>query len=251
VNKEAEKQKSDVVIDVGNTRMKVALFTDSKLDGVLSISNKSKKKLLDVIDESSANRAIMSNVSKLQDGLLNGLDERLEFILMTPKIKVPVKIDYKSIGTLGTDRLANAVFAAKFHPQKNVLVIDFGTCIKYDLVREDGTFLGGAIAPGLKMRFKSMSKMTKRLPLIESWRNSEKIWPGKTTKGSMVAGVMQGVEAEILHYIQEGNNRYDNLVVVATGGDFTYFEKAFKNIIFADPYLTLRGLHEILIYNLG
>jgi type III pantothenate kinase len=251
VNKEAEKQKSDVVIDVGNTRMKVALFTDSKLDGVLSISNKSKKKLLDVIDESSANRAIMSNVSKLQDGLLNGLDERLEFILMTSKIKVPVKIDYKSIGTLGTDLLANAVFAAKFHPQKNVLVMDFGTCIKYDLVREDGTYLGGAIAPGLQMRFKSMSKMTKRLPLIESWRNSEKIWPGKTTKGSMVAGVMQGVEAEILHYIEEGNNRYDNLVVVATGGDFTYFEKAFKNIIFADPYLTLRGLHEILIYNMG
>lgn len=251
MNKEAQKQKSDVVIDVGNTRMKVALFTDSKLDGVLSVSNKSTKKVLDVIDESSASRAIMSNVSKLKAGLLDGLDQRLEFILMTSKIKVPVKIDYKSVSTLGTDRLANAVFASKFYHQRNVLVIDFGTCIKYDLIREDGTYLGGAIAPGLQMRFKSMSKMTKRLPLIESWRNSEKVWPGNTTRGSMVAGVMQGVEAEILHYIEEGNNRYDNLVVVATGGDFTYFEKAFKNIIFADPYLTLRGLHEILIYNMG
>lgn len=251
MNKEAQKQKSDVVIDVGNTRMKVALFTDSKLDGVLSISNKSKKKVLDVIDESSANRAIMSNVSKLREGLLNGLDERLEFILMTPKIKVPISIDYKTVGTLGTDRLANAVFASKFHHQRNVLVIDFGTCIKYDLVREDGTYLGGSIAPGLQMRFKSMSRMTKRLPMIDSWRPSEKGWPGKTTRGSMVAGVMLGVEAEIMHYIEEGNNRYDNLVVLATGGDFTYFEKAFKNIIFADPYLTLRGLHEILIYNMG
>ena len=251
MNKERKKQKSDVVIDVGNTRMKVALFTDSKLDGVLSISNKSTKKVLEVIDESSASRAIMSNVSKLREELLNGLDERLEFVLMTPKINVPLEIDYKSINTLGTDRLANAVFAAKFHPQKNVLVIDFGTCIKYDLVREDGTYLGGAIAPGLQMRFKSMSKMTKRLPLIENWKSSEKLWPGNTTKRSMVAGVLQGVEAEIVHYIEEGNNRYDNLVVVATGGDFTYFEKAFKNIIFADPYLTLRGLHEILIYNMG
>jgi len=135
VNKEGKKQKSDVVIDVGNTRMKVALFTDSKLDGVLSISNKSTKKVLEVIDESSASRAIMSNVSKLREELLNGLDERLEFVLMTPKINVPLKVDYKSIDSLGTDRLANAVFAAKFHPRKNVLFIDFGTCIKYDLVR--------------------------------------------------------------------------------------------------------------------
>jgi type III pantothenate kinase len=251
VNKELQKQKSDVVIDVGNTRMKLALFTDSKLDGVISISNKSKKKVLEVIDESSAHRAIMSNVSKLRESLLKGLDERLEFILMTPKIKVPIKVDYKSVNTLGTDRLANAVCAAKFYHRKNVLVIDFGTCIKYDLVSEDGTYLGGAIAPGLQMRFKSMSKMTKRLPLIENWKYHEKTWPGNTTRGSMVAGVMQGVEAEILHYIEEGNNRYDNLVVVATGGDYIYFEKAFKNIIFADPYLTLRGLHEILIYNMG
>src|SRR6056297_312544 len=125
--------------------MKVALFTDSKLDGVLSVSNKSTKKVLDVIDESSASRAIMSNVSKLKAGLLDGLDQRLEFILMTSKIKVPVKIDYKSVSTLGTDRLANAVFASKFYHQRNVLVIDFGTCIKYDLIREDGTYLGGAI----------------------------------------------------------------------------------------------------------
>ncbi|MEM9050980.1 MAG: type III pantothenate kinase [Bacteroidota bacterium] len=251
MNRQLNNQTSDVVIDVGNTRMKVALFTNSKLDGVLSISNKSKKKVLDVIDESSATRAIMSNVSKLREGLLNGLDERLEFILMTPKINVPIQVDYKSTSTLGTDRLANAVFASKYYHQKNVLVIDFGTCIKYDLIREDGTYLGGAIAPGLQMRFKSMSKMTRRLPLIENWRAKEKLWPGNTTRGSMVAGVMQGLEAEIMHYIEEGNNRYDNLVVVATGGDYTYFEKAFKNIIFADPYLTLRGLHEILQYNMG
>lgn len=243
--------KSDVVIDVGNTRMKVALFTDSKLDGVLSFSNKSKKKVLDVIDESSASRAIMSNVAKLREGLLNGLHERLEFMLMEPHVKVPVKVDYQTLDTLGTDRLANAVYAAKYYEGKNVLTIDFGTCIKYDLVKADGVYAGGSIAPGLQMRFKSMSKMTKRLPYIDDWRVNEKNWPAKTTRSSLVAGVLQGVEAEIAHYINEGNTRYDNLTVIATGGDFTYFEKAFKNIIFADPYLTLRGLHEILLYNMG
>jgi type III pantothenate kinase len=231
--------------------MKVALFTDSKLDGVLSLSNKSTKKVLEVIDESAATRAIMSNVSKLRPRLLKGLDERLEFILMTPKIGVPISSNYKTMSSLGTDRLANAVYASKYYTDRNVLVIDFGTCIKYDMVDASGAYLGGAIAPGLQMRFKSMSKMTKRLPLIENWKKHEKIWPGNTTRNSLIAGVMQGVEAEILHYIEEGNNQYDNLVVIATGGDFTYFEKAFKNIIFADPYLTLRGLHEILVYNMG
>jgi len=239
------------VIDVGNTRMKVALFTDSKLDGVLSFSNKSKKKVLEVIDESAASRAIMSNVAKLREGLLKGLDDRLEFILMNPEVKVPIKVDYQTVDTLGTDRLANAVYAAKYHKGKNVLIIDFGTCIKYDLVNADGVYLGGSIAPGLQMRFKSMSKMTKRLPYLDDWKIDEKEWPAKSTRNSMVAGALQGVEAEIMHYINEGNTRYDNLTVIATGGDFSYFEKAFKNIIFADPYLTLRGLHEILLYNMG
>ena len=243
--------KSDVVIDVGNTRMKVALFTDAKLDGVLSFSNKSKKKVLDVIDESSASRAIMSNVAKLREGLLKGLDDRLEFILMEPSVQVPLKVDYKTKDTLGTDRLANAVYAHKFFPGTNVLIIDFGTCIKYDLVQANGVYAGGSIAPGLKMRFKSMSKMTKRLPLVEEWKMSESKWPAKTTRNSLVAGVLQGVEAEIMHYIREGNTGFDNLTVLATGGDYAYFEKAFKNIIFADPYLTLRGLHEILLYNMG
>jgi type III pantothenate kinase len=245
------KPNSDVVIDVGNTRMKVALFTDSKLDGVLSISNKSKKKLLEVIDESSARRAIMSNVAKMRRGLLNGLNERLDFMLMSPNVNVPISIDYESLDTLGTDRLANAVYASKYCSGKNVLIIDFGTCIKYDLVLEGGIYSGGSIAPGLQMRFKSMNKMTKRLPFIEDWTTDEKKWPGKSTRSSMVAGVLQGVEAEIMHYINEGNTRFDNLTVLSTGGDYAYFEKAFKNIIFADPYLTLRGLHEILLFNMG
>jgi type III pantothenate kinase len=245
------KTKSDVVIDVGNTRMKVALFTDAKLDGVLSFSNKAEKKVLEVIDEAGAQRAIMSNVSKLRKGLLSSLSERVEFLLMDQDLAYPIKMDYDIPETLGTDRLANAVAAAKFYENKNVLIIDFGTCIKYDLVSSEGVFLGGSIAPGLQMRFKSMHKMTRRLPRIKEFENGEKIWPGKSTRNSMVAGVIQGVEAEISHYINEGNSTFENLNVIATGGDYSFFEKAFKNIIFADPYLTLRGLHEILRYNMG
>ncbi len=249
VNNSARKT-SDVVIDMGNSRMKVALFVDGRLDGVLNFSNEANKKVMSLIEEADAKRAILSNVGKVKEPLLRSLRENLVFLHLNSRTPIPVSLDYQTPQTLGTDRVANAVSAAKFYPNTNVLIIDFGTCIKYDLVREDQTFLGGAISPGLDMRFHGMHKMTGRLPRIKEWKEKEMIWPGKNTRGSMVSGVLQGIEAEIVHYMAQANERFDDLKVIATGGDFGFFEKAFKNIIFAHPYLTLTGLHEILRFNM-
>jgi type III pantothenate kinase len=94
-----------------------------------------------------------------------------------------------------------------------------------------------------------MSKMTGKLPRIKAWKESEEIWPGKDTRSSMASGVVQGIQSEILRYMDISREHYDNLIVIATGGDFGFFDKAFKNLIFAHPYLTLQGLHEILKYN--
>lgn len=243
-------EKSDVVIDLGNTRMKVALFCNGKLDGVLSFSKEANKKVMALIEEAGAKRAILSNVSRVKQSLLDSLKEHLRFLPFDASTKLPLELDYRTPLTLGTDRLANAVAATKFYPGRNVLIIDFGTCIKFDLVSADEVFLGGAISPGLQMRFRSMHKMTGRLPRITDWKERELIWPGKDTRSSMISGVLQGVEAEISHYMSQAAERYDHLMVVATGGDYSFFEKAFKNIIFAHPYLTLMGLHEILCYNM-
>jgi pantothenate kinase type III len=65
----------------------------------------------------------------------------------------------------------------------------------------------------------------------------------------MTAGVYLGVQGEMMQFIESATNRYDNLMIISTGGDFNLFEKAFKNIIFAHPYLTLEGLYEILKFN--
>jgi type III pantothenate kinase len=241
---------SDIVIDVGNTRMKVALYVNERLDGVLSFSNQALKHVEKLLESSGASRCIMSTVKAINPSLYKLLDSRLDMLVMDAHTKVPIAVGYDTPETLGSDRLANAVGAAKLYPGQNVLVVDFGTCIKYDLVNAEGVFCGGAIAPGIAMRFKSMSKMTGKLPHIKQWSNGDAVWPGKSTHGSMVAGVVQGIQAEMAQYINTASDVYGNLTVISTGGDFVFFEKAFKNIIFAHPYLTLEGLHEILKFNM-
>ena len=242
--------KSDLVIDLGNTRMKVALFVNESLDGVLWLSKHNQSELEHLIDTSGADRCLVSAVSEFDENIFNMLKARTRAMKMDSSTSIPVAIDYQTPLTLGTDRIANACGAAKLYPQKNVLIIDFGTCIKYDLIDVSGVFRGGAIAPGLSMPFESIHTMTGKLPLIKSWDTIDTAWPGKSTKASMAAGVLQGIQAEIAQYITTANDHYEDLIVVTTGGDFAFFEKAFKNIIFAHPYLTLEGLHEILKYNL-
>jgi len=240
---------SDMVIDIGNTRMKVALFVGNSLDGVLSFSNRAHKKVADLLEKTHPERGIVSNVSKLDKPVANLFRKNMDLVYFEQGMKTPIHIDYRTPETLGTDRMANAVGAHKLYPDRDVLIIDFGTCIKYDIVTKAGTFVGGAIAPGVQMRFKSMNKMTGKLPRIKTWTEDDENWPGKDTKSSMVSGVIQGIHSEILRYMDISSEHYNNLTVIATGGDFMFFDKAFKNIIFAHPYLTLQGLHEILQHN--
>lgn len=243
-------KKIDMAIDIGNTRMKVALFVKGELDGVLTFSNRAYRQVAQLIEKAGAKRGVISNVSKMTRPLADVFEENLELLQVGQDTIFPIKINYKTPETLGADRIANAVAAAKLYPNRNILVIDFGTCIKYDVVTDKGEFIGGAIAPGLQMRLKSMYMMTGLLPRIKEWESFEEIWPGKDTRSSMVSGVVQGIQAEILRYIDISNEHYKNLTVIATGGDYGFFDKVFKNIIFAHPYLTLWGLHEILLINL-
>ncbi len=245
-----DRKNSDLVIDIGNTRLKIALFVNDQLDGVLSFANQSVRNVAKLIETSGAQRGVMSSVAEVHKPLYELLNNELNMLELSHTTRLPITIDYNSPTTLGMDRIANAVGAAKLYPQTNVLSIDFGTCIKYDIVDEGGTFRGGAIAPGLPMRFKAMHEMTDKLPHIKHWPSTDAIWPGKTTQACMVAGVVQGIQAEMAQYINMASDVYTNLTVISTGGDYSFFEKAFKNIIFAHPYLTLQGLHEILKFNM-
>ena len=131
-----------------------------------------------------------------------------------------------------------------------VLKIDFGTCITYDFVNAGNQYLGGAISPGMMMRFKALHNYTAKLPLIDPMQFSRFDLTGVDTSGSIASGVVNGVKNEVEGIINDYKQRFGSLKVVATGGDCGLFVTLIKSEIFARPYLVLQGLNRILNYNL-
>ena len=145
-----------------------------------------------------------------------------------------------------SDRICNAAGGHLLFSGHHVLVIDMGTCNKYDFIDKNGVYHGGSIAPGFGMRFAAMHKFTAGLPLLKPTGIDELI--GKSTKTSMETGVFRGVIGELNEFITQYQSRFHDIKVVLTGGYAAYFDKVLKNIIFADPNLTLKGLNSILIH---
>ena len=237
----------NLIIDVGNTRVKAAVFEKDNLKEVVVFQKEDiiseTKKILKKNDISSS---IVSAVATLSDENLKELHGFLNLMELNHKTKVPFKNNYKTPNTLGVDRIALAAYAASEYPNKNVLVIDAGTCITFDFVNK-GTYLGGAISPGLKMRYKSLNNYTSKLPLLETKEPENFI--GDNTNNCIHSGVVNGIVNEIDGVILQYKSKYQDLTVVLTGGDTNFLAKQLKNHIFANPNLVLEGLHKILIYN--
>ena len=137
--------------------------------------------------------------------------------------------------------------AGALFPNKNVLTIDSGTCITYDILTKDGVYLGGSISPGLNMRFKSLHKQTSKLPLVSL--TTEHPLVGDSTESAITSGVINGMICEIDGIIDRYKTDYSDLQIILTGGDAKFFDKELKNSIFAAPDLVLTGLNELLNYN--
>ena len=161
--------------------------------------------------------------------------------------EVPFKNLYKTPKTLGVDRIALVAGAVSQFSGHNILVIDAGTCITFDFVNSEGEYLGGAISPGLKMRFNSLNYFTANLPLLEIDELTDFI--GKNTKESINSGVINGAIQEIDGVINQYNKKFLDLTVVLTGGDTNFLAKQLKSSIFANQNLLLQGLNRILIHN--
>lgn len=174
-----------------------------------------------------------------------------KFIELSGKTSLPVKNLYKTPETLGKDRIANAAGANYYFPGRNVLSIDAGTCIKYDFVNSENEYSGGAISPGLDMRFKALHHFTAQLPLIKKMKSGGENLIGQTTKDSILSGVQNGVMAEISGIINQYRDKFKKVSVIITGGDSIFINTLVskKNRIFAVPDLTLLGLNIILDFN--
>ena len=239
----------NLVIDIGNSRVKAGVFTNNKLVKAIAFESFSIKALQTFIKKLPVKNAIVSTVTEYPEGLMAFLKQNFTSVELTVKTSLPFINGYSTPKTLGKDRLAAVAGAQHKLPNKNVLVVNAGTCITYDFIDNKGVYHGGSISPGLEMRFSALHTFTGRLPLIEP-DTSFKNLVGKTTKESIVTGVQQGMMSEMEGIIQAYKNRFNNLQVIVTGGWHKWLENGLKGKIISEPYLTLTGLNVILALGL-
>ena len=189
--------------------------------------------------------SVVNDSREMVDYLGMLFDNCIELDHHTP---IPLINRYRTPDTLGFDRIAAAVGAYTIYPEKNVLVIDAGTAITYDLVTGGGEYLGGNISPGMAIRFKSLNKYTNRLPLLEPSIEEPPLL-GSSTKEAIQSGIINGILFELDGFIGEVSRLHPELKVVLTGGDAKYFEGKLKSSIFVDLNLNLIGLNRILEHN--
>lgn len=237
----------NLIVDIGNTSIKVAQFEQGNITNLERF--KDQRLFLDYASSLSFNNAIISSVR--EKGFSKKFLDLFENTLVLNHATVtPISNLYHTPETLGNDRLANAVGAFSAYPSQNTLIIDLGTCLKFDFINSNNEYLGGSISPGLKMRFKALHTLTDNLPLIEEVEINQLI--GNNTIGSIQVGCYQGMIAEIINMVGQYAGKYGNLNIILTGGDLSSFldiDLSQKNGIFADEFHTLKGLNTILNYN--
>ena len=241
------------IADIGNTRTKIAFMEGADLTHTLVFSTPDLADHLKELDSLELDAWIISSVAPAATPVLRHyLAARAKGLELQSTTPLPFSIHYSTPATLGNDRIAAIAGAYAQFSGVATLVIDAGTCIKYDILSDKGVFEGGTIAPGLRMRLRAMHTFTQALPLLPE---AEGPWPetvavtGNSTSGSMLSGAyaaaLMEAEGMIAHYTQQ----FGNLKVMLTGGDAPFFASRLKSKIFAVPDLTLTGLQTILEYN--
>lgn len=191
---------------------------------------------------------ILSTVIERDELLLALLKAKLAtFFVLDEQMALPIQIGYETPHTLGKDRIAAVVGAQCLRPKRDVLVIDAGTAITYELLEASGLYVGGNISPGMTTRFRALHHFTQKLPLVSE--PEEVPWVGVSTVSAIQAGIVNGIVLEMDGYITQLRQKYPDLLVFLTGGHSFYFERRLKNRIFADINLVLIGLNRILEYN--
>ena len=268
-----------LVIDIGNTLCKAAVFQEGRLQKLWVNKEFGAVELDDLLREYPVDKAIVSTVRRDDCTVELTSSRGINTLLAGPHLGHPLKMGYRSPETLGTDRLAAAVAGFHLFPGNNVLVINAGTCLTTDLVSEAGEYLGGTISPGLHMRLKSLHHFTGKLPLVDpvimttapagggtagderrqkqpgeaprkrTEETSAPGIPGQTTREAIRAGVICGMLAEIDGLIDRYRGKIRLFNVILSGGDIKVFDKKLKNRIFAVENIVLHGLNQMLEYN--
>ncbi len=241
--------KMNLIIDIGNSFVKLAVFQGSELVVKKNIKLDVIVKHIDILrkEYNPIEKAIIASVGKLKEKDLEYIRKNFDLLELNYKTAVPFINLYDTPNTLGLDRIALVSAAIMHFPSNNVLIIDAGTCITYDFVTAKNAYLGGAISPGISMRYKSLNNFTANLPLLE--KEMPKNIIGSSTNNSIHSGVINGVLKEIDGNIEAYQEKYSDLTVILTGGDANFLSKQLKSSIFANSNFLLEGLNYILQFN--
>jgi len=240
----------NLIIDVGNTRIKIAVFSGSDLISQEQVSYENfEKRAIGSIQKLNCKHGIIGAVGSLENSQLKRIKDKIPLLVLDHKTKIPFNNSYATPKTLGVDRIALVAAAVTKFPNKNTLIVDAGTCITYDFVSFEGNYMGGSISPGISMRYQSLHRFTDKLPLLKPSNETYDII-GNSTERSIHSGVQNGMIIEMEGVIQRYRKKNRDLTIVLTGGDLYFLSNRLKNGIFANPNFLIEGLNTILTYNL-
>lgn len=239
----------NLCIDIGNTRTKLGIFENEELTKTEIWEALHLENLKPFLYNHPVRNIILSSVKVVDENMEVWLDEHYFYLQLTTQTSLPFKNKYETPQTLGKDRLAAVAGAYYLYPGEHCLVIDAGTCITYDFLHADGSYLGGNISPGLEMRLQAMHTFTAKLPKVA--QQAQKGFIGKSTETAIRFGGQLGTVLEMQGFIDLFREKFSPLNVLLTGGDKDFFANQLKTKIFANQNLVLVGLNQILNYNVG
>ena len=239
----------NLIMDIGNTATKLAVFQSDKMIQVQTVATTNMLAEVEALLKkfSRVKHGLLSSVKMIDNLELKRLQKLLPIKRLDVSFQFPFKNAYDTPHTLGVDRLALMAAAVQQYSKRNVLVIDAGSCVTYDFMDSNQNYLGGAISPGVEMRYKALETFTSNLPLLEKTPPNQRI--GSSTEASIHSGVINGLLHEMEGTIKEYQNKYPDLTVILTGGDTDFLCKQFKISIFANSNFLLEGLNFLLEFN--
>ena len=239
-----------LTIDVGNTNIKVAVFKQVNLiEKFIFQKNDLKNNFQNILKNyPNCTNAVLSSVGKLDENDILWLKNHFHLLEISQNSNLQFENLYGSPKTLGVDRMVLSAGAVLLYHNQSVLVIDAGTCVTYDFITKEKEYLGGAISPGLRLRYESLHNYTAKLPLLP--KKNPEYFIGNNTDESIHSGVVNGLCYEIEGYISEYSVKNEQFTIILTGGDANFLANRLKSTIFADENFLLKSLQQLYTYNL-
>ncbi len=239
-----------LVVDVGNTRIKAAVFEDGMFfESFVFLKTALEKNIQKILEKyKNTSHLVVSSVSDVEKQAFISFEKLVKIHFVSHKDAFPFVNCYETPKTLGIDRMVLAAGATLQFPNTNRLVIDAGTCVTFDCIDENDRYLGGAISPGLRLRYEALHNFTAKLPLLTL--ENPKDYIGKSTSESIHSGVVNGLVYEIDGFIADFEAQYSKFIIILTGGDSEFLAKRLKNTIFANSNFLLESLNQTFQYKI-